>query len=211
MKELQLIQSNLVAPKGQYNSFGKYPYRSCEDILEAVKPLLEEHNCTLTISDDILEAGGSLFVKAIATLKNEAGETEIVSAFARHAIEKKGFDDAQITGSTSSYARKYALNGLFGIDDTKDDDVTNKQGKGQSSKPAQQSKPVSNLITAVQRKELFALAATKNYPNEVIAEYLDKKYKIKSSANITNEQLVKITKDISEETIEDRIQEYDLI
>ena len=125
MKELQSIQSKLKAPKSQYNNFGKYPYRSCEDILEAVKPLLAEEKCTLTISDDITMIGDWIYVKATATLTNESGTKEQTTAFAREEAVKKGMDAAQITGSTSSYARKYALNGLFCIDDTKDPDTTN--------------------------------------------------------------------------------------
>lgn len=125
MKELQSIQSKLKAPKSQYNNFGKYPYRSCEDILEAVKPLLAEEKCTLTISDDITMIGDWIYVKATATLTNESGAKEQTTAFAREEAVKKGMDAAQITGSTSSYARKYALNGLFCIDDTKDPDTTN--------------------------------------------------------------------------------------
>jgi len=125
MKELLLIQSELKAPKNQRNNFGNYNYRSNEDILEAVKPLLVKHNCILTVSDDIVEVGGRVYVKATATIK--CGEMqESVTAYAREAETKKGMDDSQITGSSSSYARKYALNGLFLIDDTKDADATNK-------------------------------------------------------------------------------------
>lgn len=122
MKSLMAIQAELKAPKGQYNKFGGYKYRSCEDILEAVKPLLHKHNAVLTISDEIVQFGDHIFVKAIATLKSD-GETETVTAFARHAETRKGMDDSQITGAASSYARKYALNGLFLIDDERDADT----------------------------------------------------------------------------------------
>lgn len=125
------IQGELKAPKSQENKFGGYKYRSCEDILEAVKPLLEKEKVTLTISDDIVEVGGRVYVKATATL-SDGEETISTSAFAREAETKKGMDDSQITGSASSYARKYALNGLFAIDDTKDADATNTHGKGQT-------------------------------------------------------------------------------
>lgn len=125
------IQGELKAPKSQENKFGGYKYRSCEDILEAVKPLLKKEKVTLTISDDIVEVGGRVYVKATAALSD--GEDAITtSAFAREAETKKGMDDSQITGSASSYARKYALNGLFAIDDTKDADATNTHGKGQT-------------------------------------------------------------------------------
>ena len=129
MKELIAIQSELKAPKGQTNKFGGYNYRSCEDILEAVKPLLAKHNAALTLSDEIVRIGDDTFVKATATCYSSS-EPVSVSAFARHPRDKKGMDDSQITGATSSYARKYALNGLFCIDDTKDADATNDHGKG---------------------------------------------------------------------------------
>lgn len=126
MKELINIQSRLKTPKNQYNSYGKYNYRSCEDILLAVKPLLLEYGCILTISDDIVMVGNRIYVKATATISNEKGEYITTSAFAREAEKgKNGMDDAQTTGASSSYARKYALNGLFCIDDTKDADSTN--------------------------------------------------------------------------------------
>ena len=132
--KLQGIQSELKAPKGQTNKFGGYKYRSCEDILTALKPLLSKWSCTLAISDDIVEVGGRVYVKATATLASSENDYSInVSGFAREAETKKGMDDAQITGSASSYARKYALNGLFAIDDTKDADATNTHGKGEPS------------------------------------------------------------------------------
>ena len=125
MKELNVIQSKLNAPKDLKNNFGNYFYRSCESILRALKPLLEENKCTLTITDEVVQVGERFYVKATATLKNEAGEVETTSAFAREPINKKGMDDSQVTGATSSYARKYALNGLFAIDDSRDSDITN--------------------------------------------------------------------------------------
>ncbi len=130
-QKLQGIQTELKAPKGQTNKFGGYRYRSCEDILTALKPLLAQYTCTLAISDDIVEVGGRVYVKATATLASTSSEDDYtinVSGFAREAETKKGMDDAQITGSASSYARKYALNGLFAIDDTKDPDATNDHG-----------------------------------------------------------------------------------
>lgn len=123
MKELISIQSELKAPKGQYNSFGKYNYRSAEDILEAVKPLLKKHNCILTLSDALENIGSRYYVKATATLTEESGESISITAYAREEETKKGMDGSQITGTASSYARKYALNGLFLIDDTKDTDT----------------------------------------------------------------------------------------
>lgn len=125
MNLLNKIQQQLKAPKGQFNSFGKYYYRNCEDILEAVKPLLSDKDCSLIISDEIIQLGDRYYVKATATLRewHEEGEDVFTaSAYAREALDKKGMDEAQITGAASSYARKYALNGLFCIDDTKDAD-----------------------------------------------------------------------------------------
>lgn len=128
VKKLSEIQSSLKAPKNQRNSFGNYSYRSCEDILEAVKPHLKTHELSLTISDEIVEIGARVYVKAIAKITDGEHTIENTS-FARESETKKGMDDSQITGSTSSYARKYCLNGLFLIDDTKDSDATNTHGK----------------------------------------------------------------------------------
>src|SRR5690554_3735031 len=113
MKELIKIQNELKAPKGQTNKFGGYKYRSAEDILEAVKPILFAHDCTLTISDAIVNLGDRYYIEATATLTNAEGKVAQTTAFAREEETKKGMDAAQITGSASSYARKYALNGLF--------------------------------------------------------------------------------------------------
>ena len=133
MEKLTLIQCKLKAPKNQYNSFGKYKYRNCEDILEALKPLLAEHNCCLTITDEVLNINNRFYIKATAIISDrEENKTVSVSALAREAESQKGMNEAQITGSTSSYARKYALNGLFCIDDTKDADSTNTHGKNGS-------------------------------------------------------------------------------
>lgn len=125
MKELITIQSELKAPKSQFNKFGGYKYRKAEDILEAVKPLLNKQKCTLTITDDIVMVGNRIYVKATATIKNEKGECETTTGWAREEETKKGMDGSQITGASSSYARKYALNGLFAIDDNADSDTTN--------------------------------------------------------------------------------------
>jgi hypothetical protein len=124
MQELLNIQSKLNVPKNQVNKFGGFNYRSAEDILEALKPLLKEEGCILTISDELVSIGKRYYVKATAVISKVGEEKAIgVSAYARESLEKKGMDASQITGSTSSYARKYALNGLFAIDDTKDADT----------------------------------------------------------------------------------------
>lgn len=127
LETLSKIQKEMKAPKGQFNAFGKYKYRSCEDILEAVKPFL--NGTVLYISDEMVLIGERYYLKATATLRN-GDDAVSVTAYAREEIEKKGMDSSQITGAASSYARKYALNGLFLIDDTKDSDATNEHGKG---------------------------------------------------------------------------------
>lgn len=122
MKELIKIQEELKAPKSQYNSFGNYKYRSAEDILEAVKPLCHKNGCTLTLSDELKQIGDRYYIESTATLTKDSNSIS-VTAYAREAESKKGMDPSQITGTASSYARKYALNGLFCIDDTKDADT----------------------------------------------------------------------------------------
>ena len=142
VEKLTKIQKELKAPKNQYNAFGKYKYRSTEDILEGLKPLLD--GCTITIDDEIVEVAGRIYVKATAYLHDSLDfDAAIqVSAFAREPETQKGMNEAQITGSASSYARKYALNGLFLIDDTKDADT--QDNSTEVKKPAKKSKP--NLI-----------------------------------------------------------------
>lgn len=123
LKNLVNIQNELKAPKSNYNSFGKYNYRSAEDILTAAKPILAKYNYQMTITDDVIAVGNRIYIKATVTISDSDGNTESVSALAREEETKKGMDASQITGTASSYARKYALNGLFLIDDTKDADT----------------------------------------------------------------------------------------
>lgn len=133
-QKLQEIQTELKAPKNQRNNFGNYNYRNCEDILEALKPLLEKTKTALIITDEPIIVGDRFYIKATATLKDCESETELkATAYAREPLSKKGADEAQVTGSTSSYARKFCLNGLFCIDDTKDADATNTHGKEQGA------------------------------------------------------------------------------
>ena len=124
-EKLSKVQMELKAPKGQYNSFGKYKYRSCEDILEAIKPILEKHKLTLRMTDELVCIGERYYVKATAYLYDTEKSTDMLgtTAYARESEKKTGMDESQITGTASSYARKYALNGLFLIDDTKDADT----------------------------------------------------------------------------------------
>ena len=139
--KLNAIQSALKAPKSQYNEFGKYKYRKAEDILESVKPLLKENGCTLTCTDDLQLIGDRYYIKATATITcSEDGSSVSTTAFAREEEEKKGMDGSQVTGASSSYARKYALNGLLCIDDTADSDTTN-QGDGKEKKQTRKPAP----------------------------------------------------------------------
>lgn len=141
LMKLGAVQTELKAPKGQYNSFGKYKYRSCEDILEAVKPLLDAKGCTLIVSDAMENIGDRYYIKATATIfDRETGESVSNSAYAREEDTKKGMDGSQITGTASSYARKYALNGLFLIDDTKDADTDEYK---------QQNSPKNDVISPI--------------------------------------------------------------
>lgn len=150
MKELIAIQSELKAPKSQFNKFGGYKYRKAEDILEAVKPLLNKQKCTLTITDDIVMVGNRIYVKATATIKNEKGECETTNGWAREEETKKGMDGSQITGASSSYARKYALNGLFAIDDNADSDTTNDGQHQEAQQQAQTQQPAAQQTASSQ-------------------------------------------------------------
>ena len=165
IQKLAAIQAELKAPKGQYNSYGGYNYRSCEDILEAVKPLLKKEGLALILSDNIEEVGGRVYVKATATILDggDAGGSIGVAAYAREAETRKGMDDSQVTGSTSSYARKYALNGLFAIDDTKDADATNKHEKGQNEAQALDNKPATSQQLEKIKKTVENITALLTY------------------------------------------------
>ena len=162
-EKLMTVQTKLRAPKGQYNSFGKYSYRSCEDILEALKPLLGEVGAIVNVTDEIKLIGDRYYVEATASfIDTETGERMIAKASAREAEVKKGMDDSQVTGSVSSYARKYALNGLFAIDDNKDADSTNTHGK--EIKPNM----TPTGITEAQLKRLLAIGNKAGIKKEVV-------------------------------------------
>ena len=162
-EKLMTVQTKLRAPKGQYNNFGKYSYRSCEDILEALKPLLAEVGAIVNVTDEIKLIGDRYYVEATASfIDTETGERMIAKASAREAETKKGMDDSQVTGSVSSYARKYALNGLFAIDDNKDADSTNTHGK--EIKPNM----TPTGITEAQLKRLFAIGNKAGVKKDVI-------------------------------------------
>ena len=157
-KKVQEIQTHLKAPKNLYNSFGKYKYRNAEGICEAVKPLLAEHGLILTLSDEIVAVGERYYVKATATICSDANEVLSVSAFARESLDKKGMDDSQITGTASSYARKYALNGLFLLDDTKDadtDEYRNENSRKTESVSKEQLEELRQLCREANREEAY--------------------------------------------------------
>lgn len=170
------IQHKLKAPKGQYNSFGKYNYRSCEDILEGVKPLLKEHNLALLIDDEIVQIGERYYVKATAKI-TDGREIVSATAYAREPDTKKGMDESQITGATSSYARKYALNALLCIDDTKDADTMDN-----SKKPAQQTQE-----TVYNWQTLKARATQGGISEDELKHYLKETLKVNESKDMTQE------------------------
>ena len=170
------IQHKLKAPKGQYNSFGKYNYRSGEDILEGVKPLLKEHNLALLIDDEIVQIGERYYVKATAKI-TDGREIVSATAYAREPDTKKGMDESQITGATSSYARKYALNALLCIDDTKDADTMDN-----SKKPVQQTQE-----TVYNWQTLKARATQGGISEDDLKHYLKETLKVNESKDMTQE------------------------
>lgn len=166
------IQQELKVPKNQYNSFGGFKYRSCEDILTAFKPLEEKHKVILLLNDEAVQVGESIFIKATAKLVDIESEQESVetNAYAMHPIDKKGMDDSQMSGTASSYARKYALNALFAIDDTKDADTDEYAKQTSKSKPANGT----NIEFDVVRKELKGCVSAEAV--DAYGEDLKKKY-----------------------------------
>ena len=190
--KLGAIQLHLNAPKNQYNSFGKYNYRSCEDILEGLKPCLKETNSAVTVTDEIVQIGDRYYIKATATLFDcETGESVSNTAYAREEENKKGMDVSQVTGATSSYARKYALNGLFCIDDVKDaDSRDNRQKEAEEQKKAEeeQKKIEKSVISEVKLKALIARCDKEGVePGKIL-----KLYKVNSLADLTEKQFANI-------------------
>ena len=176
IEKIVSIQSELKAPKGQYNSFGKYNYRSCEDILEGVKPLLAKHGLVLTIQDEIELIGDRYYVKATASITN-GKESISTSAYARESLDKKGMDASQVTGATSSYARKYALNGLLAIDDTKDADTMDN-----SKKPIQQTQE-----SVYNWNSLKTRATQGGISEEELVRYVTETFKVSKPSELTQE------------------------
>lgn len=155
-EKLAAVQRELKAPKGQFNSFGKYKYRSCEDILEALKPVLGKHGCAVTLSDEVVQVGERFYIRATASIMDcESGERVSNTAFAREDADKKGMDGSQITGTASSYARKYALNGLFLIDDTKDADTDAYHEQTSGEKPKEEPKIAAAKAKANEVKRML--------------------------------------------------------
>lgn len=184
-KKLQYIQQTLKAPKKQYNSFGEYYYRNCEDILEAVKYLLNESNTTLILSDDLIRIGDRYYVKAIAQLIDaETGQSVTSAAMARENENKKGMDAAQVTGACSSYARKYALNGLFAIDDTKDPDTLNRGDNTDNGKKKNNNTNNADKITDLMVLALHA-AIKRHSKMGVTPEKILKKYQLEKLENMS--------------------------
>lgn len=192
-QKLAKIQKDLKAPKGQYNTFSKFSYRSCEDILEALKPLLG--NFCLTLTDDLVQVGDRYYIKATVKISDGAESIEN-TAFAREALEKKGMGASQITGAASSYARKYALNGLFAIDDTKDADVPvaspAEPAQAATQAPTQAAKksfdPGSNIASEKQRKYIFALGKDLGHEPEKLKEMIKIGFKVSSFTYLTKDQ-----------------------
>lgn len=149
LEKLNKIQIQLKVPKNQFNSFGKYYFRNCEDILESVKPLLDTYKCVLLLDDEVINCGQFNYIRSKATIIDiESGEEKSTTALAREAKEQKGMNDSQLTGSTSSYSRKYALSGLFDLDDTKDSDTTNKHDAPKSPESNNQKKETTEQTSA---------------------------------------------------------------
>ena len=177
-EKLIAIQSELKAPKSQYNNFGKYSYRNCEDILEALKPLLKEHKSTIYISDEIVTVLERFYVKATVTfIDAETGENIKNTAYAREEEIKKGMDGSQVTGASSSYARKYALNGMFAIDDTKDSDFTNTAIKGDNTG-----------LSEAQIKRLLAIASKVNISADDVKKVVAKNFGVQDLRKMSKQQ-----------------------
>lgn len=209
------VQSELKAPKGQFNSFGKYKYRSCEDILEALKPVLKKHGLMLLITDQIEVIGDRHYVQATATVYNVEDNSRVeVTAYAREEESKKGMDGSQVTGAASSYARKYALNGLFNIDDTKDSDSTNTHGKEvatEAKKPPSQAtkkqKPTDSTpkakepvktpkLTEEQRDDMISGIHMEYTLQKKNVKEITDHFKVEVLEDLTDEQLTKTHKKV---------------
>ena len=196
-EKLQKIQCELKAPKNLYNSFGKYKYRNAEGICEAVKPMLEKYKVILTLSDDIIQVGERYYIKATVSLKDVESDGFVdITAMARESLDKKGMDESQITGTASSYARKYALNGLFLLDDTKDadSDEYHNQTKKDDQPSAKEQKEVETIkhqkISELKVKAIQAAIAKERIDPQSVLNV----YKIKSFEEMTEEMFLDANK-----------------
>lgn len=192
-EKLAKIQSTLKAPKGQYNAFGKYKYRNCENILEAVKPLLAEVKAVVIIGDELELIGNRFYVKATARFIDCETDAQITNtAYAREEDTKKGMDGSQITGASSSYARKYALNGLFCIDDTKDSDTTNgmpdQQNNQQNNQQRQQTANAAPQLMTEQHYNILIRACGNAQMDGSAEEFWKERYRVASLADIPDSQ-----------------------
>jgi len=198
-KKMIEVQSELKAPKNQRNNFGNYNYRSCEDIIEAVKPILAEKELLLTISDDLVEVGERNYIKAVVTV-SDGDDSITVTGFAREAVNKKGMDEMQLTGATSSYARKYALNGMFAIDDTKDADTDSFQKRKSKDNNSSSSSSKSEEIT---KKQIASLKEwlDNDEAKKLIVAYLKKRghHNLKALTELTKNQAENLLKKVNKE------------
>lgn len=186
LKKLLIVQQNIKAPKGQYNSFGKFSYRSCEDILEQARPLCNDNGAVLILSDEVKNDNGRYYIVATATLYDaDSGESISVTANAREADEKKGMDTSQVTGASSSYARKYALCGLFSLDDNKDADTMDNTKEGYSKQD--KDKLFKSIITKMN---------TNHITNDVMTKILESKYQKYNSNQLTITELTDLDKNL---------------
>lgn len=196
MKELQQIQGVLKAPKGQYNAFGKYKYRSCEDIVEAVKPLLTKYECYLTMSDELVLIGDRYYIKATATITNKEWKQVTVTWYAREEESKKWMDWSQVTGASSSYARKYALNGLFAIDDWVDSDKTNDGSTVQSEANTSDQQDAEKARFNKEQLDKFVPIADKYEDADAAIRLIRSKYKLSKTMEWEVRKLYESIKEI---------------
>lgn len=196
MKELQQIQGVLKAPKGQYNAFGKYKYRSCEDIVEAVKPLLTKYECYLTMSDELVLIGDRYYIKATATITNKEWKQVTVTWYAREEESKKWMDWSQVTGASSSYARKYALNGLFAIDDWVDSDKTNDGSTIQSEANTSDQQDAEKARFNKEQLDKFVPIADKYEDADAAIRLIRSKYKLSKTMEWEVRKLYESIKEI---------------
>lgn len=189
LKKLLLIQQELKVPKNQFNSFGKYNYRSCEDILESARPIANKNNCVIVINDDIKEINGRYYVEATITLFDvESGEEISTKALAREAEPKSGMSESQLTGACSSYARKYALSAMFALDDEKDDDTRdNRQQSKQINKPATKQKPIDEKTKHL--SSVLSKMKTHNVSKQGILSVLKTNFNKTSSKDLTLQEV----------------------